>query len=216
MEHLMWSHLWRIYLGKLLEIKGVVEVYIPCGDSHSAVAIRNMLMVYGGDCGDRYHRDVDMFNKDNSIWSRLTVQGSLPGVGVGHAVVSIGTKVFIIGGTRDKHYYNNVWVLNVSARYISICGRCGEDEHPIKELLVLQLGAQHPNVRYNMCTIFGSHWNLEEHSLLLAQYLSPSQSNQEQAPPQKPTSPMVSHGLNLFKPLHHIPSNCQLNSVPNN
>ncbi|PPE02604.1 hypothetical protein GOBAR_DD00377 [Gossypium barbadense] len=88
----MWSHLWRIYLGKLLEIKGVVEVYIPCGDSHSAVAIKNKLMVYGGDCGDRYHGDVDMFNKDNSIWSRLTVQGSLPGVGVGHVVVSIGTK----------------------------------------------------------------------------------------------------------------------------
>ncbi|MBA0816069.1 hypothetical protein Gohar_000770, partial [Gossypium harknessii] len=136
MEHLMWSHLWRIYLGKLQEIKSVVEVYIPCGDSHSAVVIRNKLMVYGGDCGDRYHGDVDMFNKDNSIWSRLTVQGSLPNVGAGHVVVSIGTKVFIIGGTKDKHYYNNVWVLDVN---ISICGRCGEDEHPIKELLVYNL-----------------------------------------------------------------------------
>ncbi|MBA0727728.1 hypothetical protein Golax_000693, partial [Gossypium laxum] len=206
MEHLMWSHLWRIYLGKLLEIKGVVEVYIPCGDSHSAVAIRNILMVYRGDCGDRYHGDVDMFNKGNSIWSRLTAQGSLPGVGVGHAVVSIGTK--------PQWRFSHTVLFTKSD--ISICGRCGEDEHPIKELLVLQLGAQHPNVRYNMCTIFGSHWNLEEHSLLLSQYLSPSQSNQEQAPPQKPTSPMVSHELNLFKPLHHIPSNCQLNSVPNN
>ncbi|MBA0751813.1 hypothetical protein Gogos_000713 [Gossypium gossypioides] len=155
----MWSHLWRIYLGKLLEIKGVVEVYIPYGDSHSVVAIRNKLMVYGGDCGDRYHGDVDVFNKDNSIWSRLTIQGSLPGVGAGHVVVSIRTKVFIIGGTGDKHYYNNVWVLD---------------------------------------------------------HLSPSQSNQEQALPQKATSHMVSHGLNLFKPLHHIPSNFQLNSVPNN
>ncbi|MBA0783089.1 hypothetical protein Gotri_000860, partial [Gossypium trilobum] len=206
MEHLMWSHLWRIYLGKLLEIKGVVEVYIPYGDSHSVVAIRNKLMVYGGDCGDQYHGDVDMFNKDNSIWSRLTVQGSLPGVGAGHVVVSIGTK--------PQGRFSHTVVFTKSD--IATCGRCGKDEHSIKKLLVLQLGAQHPNVRYNMCTIFGSHWNLEEHSLLLSRYLSPSQSNQEQAPPQKPTSPMVSHGLNLFKPLHHIPSNCQLNSVPNN
>ncbi|KAH1030135.1 hypothetical protein J1N35_046050, partial [Gossypium stocksii] len=61
-----------------------------------------------------------------------------------------------------------------------------------------------------------SHWSLEEHSLLLSQHSSPSQSNQEQALIQKPTSPMVSHGLNLFKPLHHIPSNFQLNSVLNN
>ncbi|MBA0669984.1 hypothetical protein Goklo_029293, partial [Gossypium klotzschianum] len=182
MEHLMWSHLWRIYLGKLLEIKGVVVVYIPCGDSHSAVAIRNKLMVYGGDCG------------------------SLPGVGAGHVVVSIGTK--------PQGRFSHTVVFTKSD--IATCGRCGEDEHPIKKLLVLQLGAQHPNVWYNMCIIFGSHWNLEEHSLLLSQYLSPSQSNQEQAPPQKPTSPIVSHGLNLFKPLHHIPSNCQLNSVPNN
>ncbi|PPR94401.1 hypothetical protein GOBAR_AA26270 [Gossypium barbadense] len=96
-------------LGKLLEIKGAVEVYISYGDNHSVITIKNKLMVYGGDFGDRYHGDVDVFNKDNSIWSRLTVQGSLPGVGASHAVVSIGTKVFIIGGTEDKHYYNNVW-----------------------------------------------------------------------------------------------------------
>ncbi|KAG8473049.1 hypothetical protein CXB51_034973 [Gossypium anomalum] len=143
----------RIYLGKLLEIKGAVEVYISCGDRHSVVAIRNKLIVYGEDCG----------------------------VGAHHAIVSIETKVFIIGGTGDKRYYNNVWVLDMKSG-ISICGGYGEDEHPIKELL----------------------------------HLSPSQSNQEQAPLQNPTSPMVSHGLNLFKPLHHIPINCQLNSVPNN
>ncbi|MBA0787689.1 hypothetical protein Gotri_027206 [Gossypium trilobum] len=284
-----------------------VRGHIPVPrDSHSAVAIGNKLVVYGGDCGDRYHGDVDVFDMDNSTWSRLAVQGSLPGVRAGHAAVSIGTKVFIIGGVGDKHYYNDVWVLDVSARcwaQLDICGQqpqgrfshtavftesdiaiyggCGEDEHPIKELLVLQLGTQHPNGRYNMCTIFGSHWNQEkrkflrvaqnnlrtmylgdnevskqeaheaeqeakrsfqsssdpsnskrkrsanpktseveseqeEHSLSLSQHSSPSQSDQEQAPPQKPTNSTASHGLNLFKPLHHIPSNCQLNSVPNN
>ncbi|MBA0699076.1 hypothetical protein Goari_000745, partial [Gossypium aridum] len=176
LEHLL-QHYFRVtivYLYGAFDVESLVENLLGQAAGNQRCC--------GGDYGDRYHGDVDMFNKDNSIWSRLTVQGSLPSIGVD----------------------------------ISICGRCGEDEHPIKELLVLQLGAQHPNVRYNMCTIFGSHWNLEEHSLLLSQYLSPSQSNQEQAPPQKPTSPMVSHGLNLFKPLHHIPSNCQFNSVPNN
>ncbi|MBA0710009.1 hypothetical protein Golax_025012, partial [Gossypium laxum] len=184
-----------------------VRGHIPVPrDSHSAVAIGNKLVVYGGDCGDRYHGDVDVFDMDNSTWSRLAVQGSLPGVRAGHAAVSIGTK--------PQGRFSHTAVFTESD--IAIYGGCGEDEHPIKELLVLQLGTQHPNGRYNMCTIFGSHWNQEEHSLSLSQHSSPSQSDQEQAPPQKPTNSTASHGLNLFKPLHHIPSNCQLNSVPNN
>ena len=102
-------------------------------------------------------------------------------------------KVFIIGGVGDKHYYNDVWVLDVSAccwaqldmcgrqpqgrsshiaifteSDIAIYGRYGEDECPINELLVLQLGTQHPNGRYNisMCKTFGSHWNQEKRRFL--------------------------------------------------
>ncbi|RZC59391.1 hypothetical protein C5167_006697 [Papaver somniferum] len=43
-------------------------------------------------------------------------------------------------------------------------GSCGEDEHPLNELLILQLGSEHPNGRYNisLCKIFGSHWNHEK------------------------------------------------------
>ncbi|KAK8633541.1 hypothetical protein V6N13_014386 [Hibiscus sabdariffa] len=102
-------------------------------------------------------------------------------------------KVFIIGGVGDKHYYNDVWVLDVNAccwTQLDICGQqprgrfshtavlaesdiaiyggCGEDERPINELLVLQLGAQHPNGRYNisMCKTFGGHWNQEKRRFL--------------------------------------------------
>ncbi|XVF41760.1 hypothetical protein PTKIN_Ptkin01aG0306300 [Pterospermum kingtungense] len=173
-----------------------VRGHIPVPrDSHSAVAIGNKLIVYGGDCGDRYHGDVDMFDMDTSTWSRLAVQGSLPGVRAGHAAVNIGTKVFIIGGVGDKHYYNDVWILDVTAccwGQLDICGQqpqgrfshaavltesdiaiyggCGEDERPINELLVLQLGTQHPNGRYNisMCKTFGSHWNQEKRRFLRA------------------------------------------------
>ncbi|GMI79393.1 hypothetical protein HRI_001608700 [Hibiscus trionum] len=171
-----------------------VRGHIPVPrDSHSAVAIGNKLVVYGGDCGDRYHGDVDIFDMDTSTWSRLAVQGSLPGVRAGHAAVNIGAKVFIIGGVGDKHYYNDVWVLDVNAccwTRLDICGQqprgrfshtavlaesdiaiyggCGEDERPINELLVLQLGTQHPNGRYNisMCKTFGGHWNQEKRRFL--------------------------------------------------
>lgn len=40
-------------------------------DSHSAVAIGNKLFVYGGDCGDRYHGDVDVLDMDSMTWSRV-------------------------------------------------------------------------------------------------------------------------------------------------
>ncbi|XVE63132.1 hypothetical protein DITRI_Ditri06bG0175300 [Diplodiscus trichospermus] len=284
-----------------------VRGHIPVPrDSHSAVAIGNKLVVYGGDCGDRYHGEVDMFDVDTSTWSRLIVQGPLPGVRAGHAAVNIGTKVFIIGGVGDKHYYNDVWVLDVSAccwTQLDICGQqpqgrfshtavftesdiaiyggCGEDERPINELLVLQLGTQHPNGRYNisMCKTFGSHWNQEkkrflrlapnnlktiyfgdevakqgaheleqeakhwcwfssdasnlkrkrsanskaweveseqeEHSLSLSQHSSPSQSDQEQTPAQKPMDSAGSQGLNLFKQFYHAPTNFQPSNAPN-
>ena len=49
-----------------------VRGHIPVPrDSHSAVAIGNKLVVYGGDCGDRYHGDVDMFDMETSTWSRV-------------------------------------------------------------------------------------------------------------------------------------------------
>lgn len=50
----------------------VVKGDIPVPrDSHSAVPISNKLFVYGGDCGDRYHGDVDMFDLDTLTWSRV-------------------------------------------------------------------------------------------------------------------------------------------------
>ncbi|XP_059438300.1 uncharacterized protein LOC132171093 [Corylus avellana] len=168
------------------EVKG--DIPVP-RDSHSSVAIGDKLFVYGGDRGDRYHGNVDMLDMDTFTWSRLAIQGSSPGVRAGHAAVNVGTKVYIIGGVGDKHYYNDVWVLDVSTcswTQLDICGHqpqgrfshtavftdsdiaiyggCGEDERPLNELLVLQLGAEHPNGRYNisMCKIFGNHWNQEK------------------------------------------------------
>ncbi|KAM2663830.1 hypothetical protein EV1_010336 [Malus domestica] len=170
-------------------------------DSHSTIVMGKKLLVYGGDRGDRYYGGVDMLDMNTLTWSRLAVQGSSPGARAGHATVSIGTKakekaidlkekmqVYVIGGVGDKHYYNDVWVLDVitcSWTQLEICGQhpqgrfshtavvtdfdiavyggCGEDERPLNELLVLHLGAEHLNGRYNvsMCKIFGSHWNRE-------------------------------------------------------
>ncbi|KAA3474295.1 rab9 effector protein with kelch motifs-like isoform X2 [Gossypium australe] len=123
-----------------------VHISIP-KHNPNVVAIGNKLVVYGGDCGDRYHGYVDVFDRDNSIWSRLTVQGSLLGVGASHA-------------TRFSH------IVVFTKSDISIYGGCGEDKHPIKELLVLQLGTQYPNGCYNMCIIVGSHWTQEERRVL--------------------------------------------------
>ncbi|KAM7273241.1 hypothetical protein ACFE04_027905 [Oxalis oulophora] len=167
-------------------VKG--DIPVP-RDSHSSVSISNKLFVYGGDCGDRYHGDIEMLDMDSLTWTKLTIPGPSPGVRAGHAAVNIGTKVYVIGGVGDKRYYNDVWILNISTcswtqieirgqqphgRFshtavvtdsdIAIYGGCGEDERPLNELLVLQLGTEHPNGRYNisMCKIFGKHCNQDE------------------------------------------------------
>ncbi|XP_074327103.1 uncharacterized protein LOC141665036 isoform X2 [Apium graveolens] len=143
-------------------------------DSHSAVAVENKLIVYGGDCGIRYQGGVDMLNMDTMMWSKLAVHGTSPGVRAGHVAVSYHTKVYVIGGVGDKKYYNDVWLLDTSTclwTRLEICGQnpqgrfshaavtmdtniaiyggCGEDDQPINELLILQLGAEHLEGRYN-------------------------------------------------------------------
>ncbi|GAB4855654.1 hypothetical protein Ancab_024276 [Ancistrocladus abbreviatus] len=172
------------------EVKG--EVPRP-RDSHTAVSVGNKLFVYGGDCGDRYHGEVDVFDVDTVTWTRLLVQGSSPGARAGHVAVTTGTKIYVIGGVGDKTYYNDAWVLDTNMHSwakLDICGQppqgrfshtavvteisdiaiyggCGEDERPLRELLILQLGAEHPNGRYNisLCKNFGNHSNQEKRQL---------------------------------------------------
>ncbi|XP_022965639.1 rab9 effector protein with kelch motifs-like [Cucurbita maxima] len=167
----------------ITEVRG--DVPVP-RDSHSATAVGQKLFVYGGDCGDRYQGGVDMLDMHSMTWSRLSVQGSSPGVRAGHAAVNIATKVYILGGVGDRQYYNDAWVLDICTcswtrldtcgqqprgRFshtavvadsdIAIYGGCGEDERPLNDLLVLQLGDEHPNGRYNvsMCKTFGNRWS---------------------------------------------------------
>ncbi|KAF7817973.1 acyl-CoA-binding domain-containing protein 4-like isoform X1 [Senna tora] len=267
------------------EVKG--DLPVP-RDSHTTLAIGNKLFVYGGDCGDQYH-------------GNLTVEGSSwPGVRAGHAAVNIGTKastsVYIIGGVGDKRYYNDVWVFDIctcswtqleirgqkpQGRFshtavvadmdIVIYGGCGENERPLDELLVLQLGAEHPNGRYNisMCKVFGSYcnqenrafpigggaetnlktrvmgsnlevldtsqqkrrrmggwtktWDVEseqeEHSVSLSQHSSPTQSDQEHTPAQKPNEAASvvsdSQPFLLFNhELNQMPTNSQHDKSP--
>ncbi|KAL5700845.1 hypothetical protein ACHQM5_026248 [Ranunculus cassubicifolius] len=263
-------------------------------DSHVTVAIGNKLLVYGGDCGDRYRGEVHVLDMDSLCWSRLVIQGPSPGVRAGHSAVAIGTKVFIIGGVGDKIYYNDVWILDVNTcswtqlairgqqpqgRFshtavltdsdIAIYGGCGEDERPLSELLILQLGAEHPNGRYNisLCKIFGSHCsqqkrkltrgiettlagkrdkktfiihdsvdNLhpkrkkpsdpkgcdeseqEEHSLSLSQHSSPSQSDQEQTPIEKVSTPdpkanAVAHPFRMSRQRNQVQGNQRSNHI---
>ncbi|PIA61050.1 hypothetical protein AQUCO_00300516v1 [Aquilegia coerulea] len=168
------------------EVKG--DIPAP-RDSHVSLAIGNKLLVYGGDSGERYHGEVDVLDMETLCWSRLELQGSSPGIRAGHAAVAIGTQIFILGGVGDKLYYNDVWILDVSTcswtrldimghqpqgRFshtavltesdIVIYGGCGEDERPVSELLILQLGAEHPNGRYNipLCETFGNHLNQDK------------------------------------------------------
>ncbi|KAK1423699.1 hypothetical protein QVD17_19007 [Tagetes erecta] len=218
-------------------------------DSHIAVCVDNKIFIYGGDCGDRYRGDVDVFDVDTLTWSRFVVHGPSPGARAGHAAVTVGTKVYMIGGVGDKQYYNDVWVLDTVAcswmqlevrgqqpqgRFshtaiavdsdIAVYGGCGEDERPLNELLILQLGSNHPNDQYeNMfanpmhmkrrrklnskaCEVIESE--PEEHSLSLSQHSSPSHSDQERALINKPptSTPQI---LPLFKNHDQVSTSCK-------
>ncbi|KAJ0972251.1 hypothetical protein J5N97_020210 [Dioscorea zingiberensis] len=142
----------------------VKDVQPVARDSHTAVAVGNKLLIYGGDCGDRYYDEVDVLDIETMTWLRI----------------------YIIGGVGDKQYFSDVWMLDMvkctwtlldirgkkprgrfshtavaTGAEIVIYGGCGEDERPLDELLVLQLGSRQsdgpPNV--SMCKIFGNCLN---------------------------------------------------------
>ncbi|KAJ7285371.1 hypothetical protein O6H91_05G044500 [Diphasiastrum complanatum] len=146
------------------EVKGELPA---CRDSHTAVAIGNQLVVYGGDCGDRYLGELDILDLQTLTWTKLGMAGGTqPGVRAGHAAVTVGNKMYIFGGVGDRAYYNDVWMLDINSRVwtvldvvgpqpqgrfshvavlaendIAVYGGCGEDERPLNEFMVLCLQA---------------------------------------------------------------------------
>lgn len=50
----------------------VVKGNVPVPrDSHSSNVVGNRLFVYGGDCGDRYHGDVDVLDLETLTWWKV-------------------------------------------------------------------------------------------------------------------------------------------------
>uniref|UniRef100_A0A0D3EMX6 DCD domain-containing protein n=1 Tax=Oryza barthii TaxID=65489 RepID=A0A0D3EMX6_9ORYZ len=168
-------------------------------DSHGAALVGHRMMVFGGTNGSKKVNDL-----------HFAVKGASPGVRAGHAAVGVGSKVYVIGGVGDKQYYSDAWILDVANRswtQLEICGQqpqgrfshsavvlntdiaiyggCGEDERPLNELLILQLGSEHPNGRYNisMCKVLSNHWSQERRKFLRTEnQRDPNMSNGELGP----------------------------------
>ncbi|GJN32073.1 hypothetical protein PR202_gb20546 [Eleusine coracana subsp. coracana] len=126
-------------------------------DSHGAVPSAAGL-VYGRDCGT------------------FLVKGASPGVRAGHAAVSVGSKLEACGQQPQGRFSHTAVLMNTD---IAIYGGCGEDERPLNELLILQLGSEHPNGRYNisMCKVLSNHWSQEKRKFLRAAHKDASVNN---------------------------------------
>ncbi|XP_024530809.1 uncharacterized protein LOC9632192 [Selaginella moellendorffii] len=175
-------------LDRMRWVSPAVNGELPvCRDSHTAVAVKDQLVVYGGDCGDRYLSEVDVFNLKTFTWSKIDTAGSLqPAVRAGHVAVAAENKVYVFGGVGDRAYYNDVWVLDLSSwkwsqaevaglqpqgRFshvavlrdddIAIYGGCGEDERPLDEVLVLHLGIEQLNPDFPKCKFIQTVYDME-------------------------------------------------------
>lgn len=135
------------------------------------------LQVYiiGGVGDKRYYNDIWVFDICTCSWAQLDFRGQPPQGRFSHTAVVADMDIAIYGGLVGSHLlqFNKCEVTIPIFFSISSCAseifflishRCGEDERPLNELLVLQLGAEHPNGRYNisMCKVFGTYWNQEK------------------------------------------------------
>ncbi|XP_039134922.1 uncharacterized protein LOC120272220 [Dioscorea cayenensis subsp. rotundata] len=78
-----------------------------------------------------------------------------------------GLSLILVDSNRKGGF---LILLLLPATDIAIYGGYGEDERPLNELLILQLGSEHPNGRYNisMCKIFGNHLIQDKQKFLKA------------------------------------------------
>lgn len=118
------------------QIQKTNDIVSPrCG--HASELIGNAFLVYGGDtrvnATDALDDNLYSFNicvytylyasamifyyllwLASLKWTRAETSGPRPGGRYGHSLSIIGTKVYVFGGQRDEHFFNDLYSFDLS------------------------------------------------------------------------------------------------------
>eukprot|EP00026_Physarum_polycephalum_P007434 Phypoly_transcript_07494.p1 GENE.Phypoly_transcript_07494~~Phypoly_transcript_07494.p1 ORF type:complete len:511 (-),score=89.38 Phypoly_transcript_07494:100-1416(-) len=80
---------------------------------HTAVAVGNKMVVFGGGDGNRYLNDIIVLDTEKMEWAQLTATGMAPSARSRHTATVIGKKIFVMGGGDESMVYNDLHCLNM-------------------------------------------------------------------------------------------------------
>ncbi|KAJ1799694.1 hypothetical protein LPJ59_001647 [Coemansia sp. RSA 2399] len=94
-----------------------VKGYIPSSrEGHAAAFIGRTMFVFGGEIEDgTYDNNLYAYNMGNCTWYKVPMQGDVLTGRKGHTTVSVGSKLFVFGGTIDGYFLNDLVSFDVRA-----------------------------------------------------------------------------------------------------
>ncbi|XP_077211289.1 uncharacterized protein LOC143846677 isoform X2 [Tasmannia lanceolata] len=90
-------------------------------DSHSCVAVKNKLFVFGGSDGNTPLKDLHIFDASSNTWLVPSLSGEGPDAREGHSAVLVGKRIFIFGGSGksdddpEEVYFNDIFILDTES-----------------------------------------------------------------------------------------------------
>ncbi|KAJ2660628.1 hypothetical protein IWW48_002837 [Coemansia sp. RSA 1200] len=94
-----------------------VKGYVPAPrEGHAAAFIGRTMFVFGGEIEDgSYDNNLYAYNMGNCTWYKVPMQGEILAGRKGHTTVSVGSKLFVFGGTIDGYFLNDLVSFDVRA-----------------------------------------------------------------------------------------------------
>ncbi|KAJ1850700.1 hypothetical protein LPJ73_003325, partial [Coemansia sp. RSA 2703] len=83
-------------------------------EGHAATFIGRTMFVFGGqDISGKYDESLYAYNTGNLTWYKVPMRGSALAGRKGHTAVSVGSKLYVFGGTADGYFMNDLVSFNV-------------------------------------------------------------------------------------------------------
>ena len=106
------------------ELKNTAGLGPGSRQGHSAVALGNSLMIWGGKNGSNFYWDLHMYNTLDNLWEEVQVKSTFDPTGAEGAWMEVyNDDLYIFGGKNDFNAKRELWKFNLGSKeYTALSG----------------------------------------------------------------------------------------------